>query len=69
MTSLFIELIRRWVAPNSLMEICHDARKNELSLKNGGRLLSAYILRSGIKVWVITEGDRSLTCILPREEY
>jgi hypothetical protein len=40
-----------------------DARENELSLKNDWRFLSAYTLKSGTKIWVITEADRSSTCI------
>src|SRR5258708_2678799 len=32
-----------------------DAQGNELSLKHGWRLLSAYSLKSGTKIWVITE--------------
>ena len=46
-----------------------DKRANNRSLKNGSRLLSAYLLASGIKVWVITEADRSATTILLPEEY
>ena len=46
-----------------------DAQENELSLKHGWRLLSAYTLKSGTKIWVITEADRSSTCILLPEEY
>ena len=46
-----------------------DAQENELSLKHGWRLLSAYSLKSGVKIWVITEADRSSTCILLPEEY
>jgi hypothetical protein len=46
-----------------------DARENELRLKRGWRLLSAYTLKSGTKIWVITEADRSSTCILLPEEY
>jgi len=46
-----------------------DARENELSLEHGWRLLSAYSLKSGIKIWVITEVDRSSTCVLLPQEY
>ena len=46
-----------------------DAQENELSLKYGWRLLSAYTLKSGTKIWVITEADRSSTCLLLPEEY
>lgn len=34
-----------------------------------GRVLSAYKLKDGIKVWVITEADRSSTCLLLPDEY
>ena len=46
-----------------------DAAENELSVKEGFRILSAYTLRSGTKIWIITEADRSLTCVLLPEEY
>jgi hypothetical protein len=47
-----------------------DARENERSLKHGWRLLSSYPLgEDGSKVWVITEADRSSTCLLLPEEY
>ena len=46
-----------------------DAQENELSLQNGWRLLSVYTLKSGTKIWVITEADRSSTCLLLPEEY
>jgi hypothetical protein len=46
-----------------------DKRENELSVEAGYRILSAYILRSGVKVWVITEADRSVTTILLPSEY
>jgi hypothetical protein len=46
-----------------------DKQENELSVKEGFRILSAYTLKSGVKVWVISESDRSLTKILLPEEY
>jgi len=46
-----------------------DAAENELSLRDGFRLLSAYTITSGIKIWIITERDRSATTILLPEEY
>lgn len=36
-----------------------DKKENELSVKEGFRILSAYELDTGMKVWVITE------CLLP----
>jgi hypothetical protein len=47
----------------------HDRRENELSVQNGWRILSAYTLANGTKIWVITEADRSSTCILLPSEY
>ncbi len=46
----------------------HDRRENERSLKNGWRVLSAYLIGER-KVWIITEADRSVTTILLPEEY
>ena len=46
-----------------------DIAENELSLREGFRLLSAYSLRDGSKIWIITESDRSATTILLPDEY
>ena len=46
-----------------------DKKENELSVKQGFRILSAYKLEIDVKVWVITEWDRSVTTILLPEEY
>jgi hypothetical protein len=47
----------------------HDTQENETSLQHGFRLLSAYTLRNGVKIWIITEADRSSTTILLPQEY
>jgi hypothetical protein len=47
----------------------HDRQENELSLQNSWRLLSAYTLSNGTKIWIITEADRSATTFLLPEEY
>jgi hypothetical protein len=47
----------------------HDQRENELSLREGFRLLSAYRTRTDTKLWIITEADRSATTILLPSEY
>ena len=47
----------------------HDRKENELSLKEGFRLLSVYRTANGTKFWIITEGDRSATTILMPEDY
>lgn len=46
-----------------------DWAENELSLKEGFRLLSVYHSPNGVKFWVITEADRSSTTILLPSEY
>jgi hypothetical protein len=54
-----------------------DKFANEQALKHGGRILSAYILAGGEKVWVITEAEsvngdassRMSTCLLLPGEY
>ncbi len=46
-----------------------DKKENELSLKEGYRLLSSYKYKDEIKIWIITESDRSATTILFPEEY
>jgi hypothetical protein len=45
-----------------------DAAENDLSLREGFRLLSAYG-RGQRRFWVITEADRSLTTVLLPEDY
>lgn len=47
----------------------NDRAENEVGLVHGFRLLSAYTLRNGTKIWIITEADRSATTILLPEEY
>ena len=46
-----------------------DRQANDHALTNQGRLLSAYHLRDGTKIWIITEWDRSSTCLLLPSEY
>jgi hypothetical protein len=46
-----------------------DAAENERSLLAGDRILSAYHTSAGVKLWIITEADRSSTCVLLPEEY
>ena len=46
-----------------------DRQENELSVKEGFRILSAYLTNKGQRIWVITEADRSSTTILLPDEY
>jgi hypothetical protein len=45
-----------------------DAKENDLSVRDGFRIVSAYSVGTG-KVWLITEADRSSPCILLPEDY
>src|SRR2546426_11867890 len=64
-----IEFLRRHISCDwgELSEV--DVRENELSLREGFRLLSNYRTMKGQQLWVITEADRSATTILLPSEY
>jgi len=47
----------------------HDDQENERALRDGSRLLSVYHSQDGTKFWIITEADRSSTCVLLPEDY
>jgi len=52
----------------------HDRAANDAALRDGSRLLSAYTIADGVKVWIITEaadehGHRAATTLLLPEEY
>ena len=50
-------------------DLCEeDKEENELSLREGFRILSAYN-NDEHKIWIITEADRSVTTVLFPEEY
>ncbi len=46
-----------------------DKAANERALKDGSRLLSAYNLADGTRIWIITEADRSASTLLLPEDY
>ena len=46
-----------------------DREANDLALSDGTRLLSAYRLPTGDKLWIITEHDRSATTLLLPSDY
>ena len=51
-------------------DVCvEDRQSNEQALQHGARLLSAYHSTCGVKFWIITEWDRSVTTVLLPEEY
>jgi hypothetical protein len=51
-------------------DVCHeDAEANEEALENGERVFSVYHTAKNEKLYVITEADRSSTCVLKASEY
>jgi hypothetical protein len=46
-----------------------DKQANTDAVATQTRILSAYHLKDGTKIWIITEADRSSTCILLPSEY
>lgn len=47
-----------------------DARENRLSVERGFRILSSYpVGEEEERVWIITEADRTSTCLLLPSEY
>ncbi len=46
-----------------------DQLQNLRAVREGTRVFSAYELRDGTRIWIITEADRSMTTILLPEEY
>jgi hypothetical protein len=46
-----------------------DKAANLRALRCGMRVLSAYVLGTGDRIWIITEADRSVTTLLTPEEY
>lgn len=46
-----------------------DKQSNEEALELGLRILSCYQVGDGKRIYIITEADRSSTCVLLPEEY
>ncbi len=46
-----------------------DVHANYLAIRRGMRVLSAYVLSTEERIWIITEADRSATTLLTPEEY
>jgi len=64
-----VDLLHRHVT-GDWGECCiEDARTNDEAVKEGFRVFSVYQLSDEVKVWVITEADRSSTCLLLPSEY
>jgi hypothetical protein len=46
-----------------------DWAANDQAIIHGERVLSAYMLKDGVRLWIITEADRAATTILLPSEY
>lgn len=46
-----------------------DHQANQTALIDGSRLFSVYHARDATKFWILTEADRSSTCVLLPEDY
>ena len=63
------ELLKRHITGDWGDLDAEDKAENELSVREGFRILSSYTLPDGTKLWIITEADRSVTTLLLPEEY
>tara|TARA_R110002167_G_scaffold790_7_gene3427 strand:+ start:2476 stop:2769 length:294 start_codon:yes stop_codon:yes gene_type:complete len=51
-------------------DLCEEDRAtNDAAVKHGDRLLSSFQVTATIKLWIITERDRSVTTLLLPDEY
>jgi len=46
-----------------------DLGLNEAAIRDGSRVFSVYKLRGDLTIWIITDADRSSTCLMLPEEY
>jgi hypothetical protein len=64
-----LELLKRHQSGDWGVMPDEDRRENDFSVKHGLLIVSAYILSTGVKVWLLTEWDRSVTTFLLPSEY
>lgn len=51
-------------------DLCaEDKLANEAALRSSMRIFSSYLVGGNLKIWIITEADRSSTCILLPDDY
>ena len=62
-----------FIAPHMNLDLGEFGTEGQVAnlraVRDGTRVFSAYDLRAGICIWIITEADRSVTTILLPEEY
>jgi hypothetical protein len=64
-----LELLKRHQSGDWGVMPDEDKRENDFSVKHGLRIVSAYVLSTRVKLWLITEYDRSVTTFLLPQEY
>jgi hypothetical protein len=51
-------------------QVCESDRQlNDSAIQDGGRIMSEYCSGNGVRFWIITEYDRSVTTILLPSDY
>ena len=63
------ELLSRHVSGDFGEVDAEDWQANLSAINDDARILSAYTLKTGERLWVITEADRSSSCVLRPDEY
>jgi hypothetical protein len=64
-----LEFIQRHVSGDWGEVPEEDKQENDFSVTHGFRILSAYRTAKGVKIWILTEADRSATTLLLPDEY
>ena len=67
--STALDLVARHVTGDWSEMAKEDQQANEQAIAEGSRVFSAYHLSTGVKLWIITEADRSVTTLLLPSEY
>ncbi len=63
------DLLQRHVTGDGGDVDAEDRATNEQAGRHGGQSVSSYMLSNQVKVWVISEAERSVTTLLLPEEY
>jgi len=64
-----VELIRRHITGDWGDLGTEDRQQNLLAIRSGMRIFSSYKISASVKIWIITEADRSSTTLLLPDEY
>ena len=63
------EFLQRHAAGDWGTVDAEDWAANHRAVEQHERILSAYTLKNGVRLWIITEADRRATTILLPDEY